>query len=446
MSTNETTADVVGNEFDPDAIKQAETKMRDLKKANLRSVFGSGVGRLSMVAFGGAVLLMIVIGGYKMFAKADAPVMPQANNAVLNSPGAQGADAFASSEHEAQMRRQLNERQAEEARRSGSPYMAPPVLQAEDHEQKLGANDLAKADAKPTGTPEEQRIKMQQQSGTVQDPSVAVAQQRRDQQYAELKQLREQLKKDEVMPQVLVAMGLGWKGEKVMPFSTSAYTVPDRSKTAQAATAQVPANTSTVVAATQKTRLFQAGDACYGQLDYGINTDNPGTTVIATMSECKGVKTAKVLGKYEVKEQNIALSFDKLSIPGKGVIPIQAIAINEDTWGTGMADDVDNHYLRRFGTTALAALLAGFGKAAQIPVGTSTTTGYTTAAQTTTIQEPMTPARQAKIALGEVGQQVGEQFKAQAATVKPTIKVYGPKDGQKGIGIVFVADVYEEKK
>lgn len=454
MASNEAHGEV-GEAFNPDSKKEEDKRLRELKAANLRAVFGSGAGRLAAFAVGGVLVTMIVIGGFKLFGKkSEAPQIQQAGpDAVLQSPGAQGGDQVAASEREAQMRREFNQQQAASASQSGSVFIAPPVLKADANAPKLGGNDLAKSDSKAPASPEEQHQKLvaQQQAATSAADAAGQAQaqqQRREQEYAEMKQLRDTIKKDDVMPQVQVALGMGWKGEPVKTFATSYYTLPDRTKAAQASTAPAAGGGATATAQeTQSPPMFQAGDACYGAVDYNINTDSPGNQVVATMYPCRGVKvSSKVIGKYEVKDQVVSFSFDKLAIPGKPQIAIQAMAINEQTWETGLADDVDNHYLRRFVGPALASILVGLGQAAQLPVGTTTSTGFGTTSQTIQTQTDMTPGRQAKIALGVMGQQVGAELSKDAQSIKPTIKVYGSKDGKKGIGIVFLADVYEAKK
>lgn len=452
MASNEVVADqdIVGSQFDPDSQREVEKKMKDLKKSNLRSVFGGGIGRLSLFIVGFAFLSIFAIGAFKIFGKKGATAAPPpATNAMIDAPGSQGADSFAANDQEAQMRRQRNQQQAEEARASGSAYIAPPVLKSEPQPEAKPLDPTKGLDG-PKGTPEDQRrqlqSKPQQQSGAP-DPSVVAAQQRRDAQLGEVKQLRESLKKDEIMPQILVASGLGWKGESIKPFATSNYSLPDRTKTQQPSSS-TPTTASLASSSLAKTQLFAAGDSCYATIDYGINTDNPGNVVIATVPLCKGQKNMKVVGKYEFKDQAqaVAISFEKLSIPGKPMIAIQAIAIDDKTYGTGIVDDVDNHTFRKFGMTALASFMSGMGKAAQVAVGTTTTLSTGLNSQTQTIQEPMTAARQAKIAMGEVGQQEGDQLKRQNENLKPTVTVYGSKDKDRGIGIVFLTDVFDEKK
>ena len=466
MATNENVVDqeVVGNQFDPDARREADKKLKDLKKSNMSSVFGSGAGRLSLVFVGLAFLAVLAIGAFKIFGK-KGPIAtpPPATNAIIAAPSAQGGDSYAVNEQEAQMRRQRNQQQADEARASGSAYIAPPVLKAEPQVDAKGTPVDAtaiKGPEGPKGTPEEQRRQLNttaqlQGAGFLAPDQAAVAeQQRRDALQVEIKKYRDTLQEKEVMPQIKAASGLGWKGDGVRVFSTSSYGLPDRTKAqpAQATPATAAAasgGAGTPLPATAKTQLFAAGDACYGTVDYGINTDNPGNVVFATVPLCKGQKNMKVVGKYDYKDQAqaVAFTFDKLAIPGKPTIPIQAIGIDDKTYSTGIADDVDTHSFRRFGMTALASFISGMGKAAQVVVGTTTTTSTGLSAQTVTVQEPMTTRRQMQIALGETGQQEGELIKRQNEAIKTTIKVNGSsKDVDRGIGIVFLSDVFEEKK
>lgn len=460
MANTENTEDkdVVGTKFDPDAQHEADKRIKELKKANLRAVFGGGIGRLSLIFVGIAFAVLISFGGYKIFgAKAPAAPPPSAANAMIGAPGAQGADTFTANDREAEMRRQRNQQQAEEARSSGAAYIAPPVLNspqaggeaAQPHPSSQPPTSTATEQATPKGTPEEQRVQLQNQAAQTNSPRPSAAEmQQREVLFGEIKQLREILKKDEIMPQIMVASGRGWKGEDVRTFSTSSYPLPDRTKVTQQAAAV--GGSAPAAQAVLNTALFNAGDACYGFPDFSINTDNPGTDVIASIPVCKGLKNLRVIGKYELKNQAqaISFSFTKLNVPGKGTFPIQAIAINEKTYGTGLADSVDNHYLRRFGATALASFISGMGKAAQVVTGTTTTTSTGVSSQTTTVQSPMTTGRQMKIAAGETAQQIGDELKAQNQNIQPTIIVYGPQEKNKGsgIGIVFLSDVVIEEK
>lgn len=449
--------DIVGTQFDPDAQREAEKKVKELKKANLRAVFGGGIGRISLIFVGIAFATLFSVGAFKLFGKKEtAQTQKSASNAMIGAPSSQGADAFPATAQEAQMRRERNQEQAAAARSSGEAYIAPPVIKPPQDQangqQQYGGMIAPKAPV----TPEEQRVQLQDQAerdaGAGYGASRAQAQQRRELQLGELKQLQEQLKTDQIMPQILVASGKGWKGEPVATFSTSSFALPDRYKeiAAQQTQSGSASGGGAQESASSKTTLFSAGDACYGFPDMSINTDNPGNDVIATIPICKGMKDMRVIGKYEVKNQSQAVSFtfSKISIPGKGTFAVQAIGLNEQTFGTGIADEVDNHYFRKFGLTALASFVSGMGKAAQVVVGSTTTTTNGLASQTTTVQSPMSTSRQMKIAAGETAQQIGDELKAQNQNIQPTIIVYGPKDKNKntGIGILFLSDVVIDEK
>lgn len=447
----------VGEGFDPDSMKEEERKLKALKKANMRAVFGAGMGRISLIVVGIVFVTLMGIGAMKLFGKHQTIAAPKpADKAVVDAPGAQSADAFVASDKEARMRSESNQQRADEARASGSAFIAPPVLKAPD--QDSPPVPVVSGLAGPTASPEAQRQQLQQQQyaaqqSQAQTAAAAAAAQRRQQQIADLKQFRDKITTDSVMPQILVASGRGWKGEPVTVFSTSYYTVPDHSKSNSGQTQQSSASSSGAgngASSTTTVRPFSAGDGCYAQVAYGINTDNPGNDVVADIPLCKGIKNMKVIGKYEYKDRasGVSFTFSKLSIPGHAEIAIHAIGVDEDTFSTGIADDVDNHYFRRFGMTALASIISGVGQAAQTVTGTTTTTSTGLTAQTTTVQEPMTTGREVKIALGGAGQSLGDQLKQDAQNIKTTVKVNGPKDkgGAKSIGVIFLSDVTEEKK
>lgn len=449
----------VGTTFDPDAKRTSDRLAKELKKANIRSVFGEGAGRISLIVVGITFAAMLLYGGFKLFgdSKKVAPTA-DARGAIADAPGG-GGDSYAASEREAQMRLQHNQQQAEAAKQSGEPFIAPPVLKtSEAQPQQAAPTDATKPSVGPKKTPEEQRREITaQNTGAVADPSMAAVEQRRQQQLIELKAYRDEVKK-EVMPQVLVASGAGWKGEGVKPFSTGNYALPDRTKAQAAQQAQgfgaAPGAVSSS-ALTEKKQIFAFGDECYGEMSHCINTDNPGNDAIATIPRCKGFSDIRIGGKYEFKDRSeaVAITFDKLSVARRPAVTVRAVAMDDETGGTGLADDVDTHAIRRAVTTAISAVATGLGKAAQIPVGTTNTTTVGLTGQSTTVQEPPSTARQFKIAVGEAGQQFGEQWKRENDALRATVKVgcvrsdgNGGKEKGRPIKVVFMSDVYEEKK
>lgn len=436
-------------EFDPEAQRRAAKEMKALKKANLKAVFGSGIGRISLFVFGGAIMLLLTLGAYKLFGgKAPLPKTPSntASEAVL--PGqAVSADTTVATEREAQMREELYRKQAAEARAGGQPYIAPPIRRDETAPlQPPVTKPLVETQKPAAATPNEVDLANAQrgQGGS--------NQQQMDHDLNALKELVTRIKKEDVMPQVLTALGKDDASKPRTTFTTSVYAVPVKQIQAPQTTGQpqvgaagamgLPAAASPTVAGRCATPLYQAGDGCYGILKYGINTDYPGKNAFATLYQCKGIEKATVIGKYDEADQDVGVIFDKLAIPGRSSLSIQAIAIDDATWGTGLADDVDNHYVRRFVGTGLAALMTGIGKAASLPQGAIATTGFAGSTTTVATQEPISATRQAKIALGEMGTAVGGEIKKQNDTLKPTKRV----NSEKNIGVVFLNDVCEEKK
>ena len=440
-------------EFDPKAHARASKELKALKKANLKAVFGSGVGRISLFVFGAASMLLLSIGAYKLFGgRAPIPTAPasSANEAILSGQVAV-SDTTVGTENEAQMRETLYRRQAAAARAGGQPYIAPPINR--DDAVVAAQQPAAKpfTDQPKPATPASSEVdlantkKNQGQGAAPNQPSTQGN-------TVNIQEMVTRVKKEDVMPQVLTALGKDDVGKSRSTFSTGVYAVAPkpqaqvvRSPATQSVAPGTAAATAGGVAATTNqcsVPLFQAGDGCYGILRYGINTDYPGKNAFATLYQCKGIAKATVIGKYDETDQNVGVTFDKLAIPGRPMVSIQALAIDDATWGTGLADDVDNHYARRFVGTGLAAIMTGIGKAASMAQGTVSTTGYAGSTTTVITQEPISAERQLKMALGEVGTVAGAEMKRQNDSLKATKRV----NSEKNIGIVFLNDVCEEKK
>lgn len=431
------------NTFDAKEHDAESKRIKEVKKQNLSAVFGSGMGRVSLVVFFLVMGVLLVLGFYKLSAKPPAAKSSVTESSLPPTPTQADSDLLASSDEEASRRRQHNAELADSAAKSGSGLIAPPVIKADpDQPLNTGPGFSLSAEEKRAAAANANRAATSQ----TQNEDVRI-----QAMYEELKKLRNDLKEKEVVPQMLSVLGKDPNnpGGKETTYVSGSYGLPDRtqkvaqnsptqSTTAQRGVSEV----ADAAAPTTKKRIFEAGDACYASPDFRVNTDNPGTEVVSTLYKCKGIE-GKLIGRYELRDQYITYSFDKLSIPGFGSVEVKAIAINEDTWDRGLADDVDNHYFKRFAGTAFASLLTGLGRAAQIPVGTTTTVGFGSTTQSTTTQSPMTVDRQAKIALGEVGVNIGQQFQQMANNTRPTVKVgSGADKNPKGIGIVFLNDVY----
>ncbi len=186
--------------------------------------------------------------------------------------------------------------------------------------------------------------------------------------------------------------------------------------------------------------LVKAGTVLFGILDTAVNSDEPGP-VLATIVGGP-LKGAKLVGNVAItppppgaSSEAVTLTFNTLSLPSKtNSISVNAVAVDTETARTALADDVDHHYLLRYGSLFASAFMAGYAKVitSQGTVQTSSANGL----QTTT-QSPMLSNRQTILAaLGEVGKKWGEAISGYFNRPN-TITV----DSGTGIGLLFLADV-----
>ena len=99
-----------------------------LGRSNLNSVFGGGIGRISLIAFAVVLVAMFAYGGYKMFF--SRPSLPaSASGAPVSTPRAGVHDPMSPvSLEEGGRRAQLNSEVADAATNRGISYVAAPVV------------------------------------------------------------------------------------------------------------------------------------------------------------------------------------------------------------------------------------------------------------------------------------------------------------------------------
>lgn len=183
--------------------------------------------------------------------------------------------------------------------------------------------------------------------------------------------------------------------------------------------------------------LVQAGKIYFAVLDTGVNSDYPDSPVMATIIDGP-YKGAKVLGRLQASKNTanqldrVVLSFTKMSFDGwPQSKTITAFAIDPDRARSAMASNVDYHYFKKYGALMASSFVQGYGQAIS-SVGT-TTTGNGTTTQTT---PPLSAKSKAAVALGQVGQNLSQQFASYSA-IPPTVTV----NSGVGVGILFMEDV-----
>ena len=192
--------------------------------------------------------------------------------------------------------------------------------------------------------------------------------------------------------------------------------------------------------AAPQTVLMKAGTIYPAILKTGVNTDEPGPVLAEIVAG--PYKGSTLIGQVTTggnsRAESVALQFNLLN-PAKGdrSIQLQAYAINPDTSRTGLASNVDHHYLERYGLIFASAFLGGYGQA----VAQSGSTVTTNALGGSVVTNPVrTPEEITKIALGQVGTSMGQAL-GQNASIPTTIRV----NPGVSVGVLIMQDVLSAK-
>ncbi|AKP73672.1 intracellular multiplication protein IcmE [Piscirickettsia salmonis] len=184
--------------------------------------------------------------------------------------------------------------------------------------------------------------------------------------------------------------------------------------------------------------IEKAGAIVFAVLDTQLNSDQPGTPVMATIVQGK-FKNAKLLGSFKREDEKLVISFDRISLPELDhSISIKAYAINATTAQNALSSDVDNHYLLRYGGLFAAAFLQGFGD--YFSQNSSSLCGGATTCIITGTQSTAEQNRTTRKALYSGLGQVGTTLAGKASAAfdrPPTVTL----NQGVGMGILFMSDV-----
>lgn len=185
---------------------------------------------------------------------------------------------------------------------------------------------------------------------------------------------------------------------------------------------------------------IKAGTILFGVVDTALDSDSPGTPVLATIVTGP-YKGARLLGGFTASKNALVVQFNLMTLPNmSSSISINAYAIDAKTANNAIATNVDNHYLLRYGMLFASAFLQGFGSAYQnytyCPPGTQNCSVINTNGTSNLPNNNVTTKTAAYQGLGQVGRTLGQAAAAQFNT-PPTITV---AQGT-GVGILFMSDV-----
>lgn len=149
---------------------------------------------------------------------------------------------------------------------------------------------------------------------------------------------------------------------------------------------------------------MNVGDVLYLRNDVYVNSNAPGTPVMATVLSGKYLG-AKVLGKFTASEENLIIIFDRLSHNGT-VYDFEGYAVNAENAKAGVASNVNTHFFERWASLVASSFLEGFGEAVE-NTG-SYVTHSNSISSTEQIIRDYSFEDQAWIAAGKVGEKMGD--------------------------------------
>lgn len=128
--------------------------------------------------------------------------------------------------------------------------------------------------------------------------------------------------------------------------------------------------------------VARSGDVAYAVLDRGFNSDEPGAPIFATITDLDELRRPgplhdiRLMGEIVYSQAQASVRFNSMILRDGRQGPLQAVAITADQAKTGVAADVDNHVLERYGSLVVAGLIQGVGQVGQQLTALNTNTTY----------------------------------------------------------------------
>lgn len=154
---------------------------------------------------------------------------------------------------------------------------------------------------------------------------------------------------------------------------------------------------------------LRPGDLLYAVVDTGVNSDVP-SAVLATVASGK-YKNARLLGKFQRFDERMVLAFSSAVLPTGEIVQLEAYAVDPATSEASVASSVDTHFFSRWGGLVASAFLEGLSNAKRYSGAQSTIYGSGSGETTDQmVWNTYSPADQAWIAAGKVGEKAGKIF------------------------------------
>lgn len=187
-----------------------------------------------------------------------------------------------------------------------------------------------------------------------------------------------------------------------------------------------------LVSSTIHAPAVKAGTIMYAILLTSVNSDEPGP-VLAKIVQGK-FKGGRLLGTLSNQGQKVLLSFNTLTLPKvSGSIPINTVAIDENTARTALSSTTNNHYWLRYGTLFASAFIQGYG---QSFLNYGNPYAGAVVINPTNQSIDLSPRQRIFVGLGQVGEQYASALRSIFNT-PPTVKVFSGTP----MGILFLSDL-----
>lgn len=147
--------------------------------------------------------------------------------------------------------------------------------------------------------------------------------------------------------------------------------------------------------------LARAGSSEMATTDLAVNSDVGGPVSVTIRSGA--LRGAQLLGQFERAETWLRMTLNRMVLPDE-TVQISAIALDVETTLNAVQGDVDRHLMYRYGWWGLGTTLRAIGRAAERTGDSTVVVSNGTVIESTTSNTQ----RETRIALGELGQDIGE--------------------------------------
>ncbi|GAA0241609.1 hypothetical protein LNAOJCKE_4911 [Methylorubrum aminovorans] len=266
---------------------------------------------------------------------------------------------------EADRRAGVNRQAADAKAEAGKPYVAPTVI-AESRGATLGEMPDAALEKPPEPAPPPERIVYRDRDVVHTVYRDAPVQPTADPE--QVAAINEQIK-------ALLKPAPGG-------FLVRSFAKGERVKPPEARPAAAPVVTGPFGPGIRHATVARAGDVAYAVLDRGFNSDDPAAPIFATIVDLDErqqpgpLNGIRLMGQIVYSQTQGSIRFTTMILQDGRQGPMQAIAITVDQARTGVAEDVDNHVLERYGGLVVAGLLQGIGQVGQQLTQLNTNTVY----------------------------------------------------------------------